>query len=50
MNKCPVCSSDIPKPDDITEEDLIECLNCGTLLEIISVFPFKISMYEEPEK
>lgn len=50
MNICPICGTKVNEPKDNIEGDLIECSDCGTLLEIISLNPFEILLYEEPEK
>ncbi len=50
MNICPICGCEINKPDGNIEGDLIECSDCGSLLEIISMEPFEFILYEEPEK
>lgn len=50
MNLCPICGCSITLPEGNIAGDLIECEDCGTLLEIASTNPFEIILYEEPEK
>lgn len=37
--KCPVCGSDIQLPKGTVINDSIDCEECGTELEVISVNP-----------
>jgi lysine biosynthesis protein LysW len=41
--QCPVCSSDIIIEEESSEKDLVNCLNCGTELEIITLHPLLLN-------
>ena len=45
--QCPVCSSDIIIDEESSEKDLVNCLNCGTELEIVTLHPILLSPLEE---
>jgi alpha-aminoadipate carrier protein LysW len=42
MPECPVCAAEVELPEDTVQGELIECPDCGTELEVISVKPFKL--------
>ena len=47
--QCPVCSSDIIVEEESSEKDLVNCLNCGTELEIVTLQPLQLNpLQEEP--
>lgn len=49
--QCPVCSSDIIIDEESSEKDLVNCLNCDTELEIVTLHPLQLSpLQEEPEE
>ena len=49
--QCPVCSSDIIIDEESSEKDLVNCLNCETELEIVTLQPLQLSpLQEEPEE
>jgi alpha-aminoadipate carrier protein LysW len=39
---CPVCDAEITFPEGTVSGELIECPDCGTELEVISVDPPKV--------
>lgn len=45
--QCPVCSSDIIIDEESSEKDLVNCLNCGAELEIVTLHPILLSPLEE---
>ena len=45
--ECPVCSSDIIIEDGSSEKDLVNCLNCGTELEIMTLHPLLLGSLAE---
>ncbi|MCB1740593.1 MAG: lysine biosynthesis protein LysW [Gammaproteobacteria bacterium] len=47
MAECPVCGADVEVGDDAIEGELMECEECGTELEVLSVDP--VSLGEAPE-
>lgn len=44
---CPVCHSDVIVDDDIYENDLVTCANCGRDLEVVSLTPLSLEALEE---
>jgi len=44
---CPICEADIRLPDDVMENELISCPDCGSELEVLSLDP--IQLVEAPE-
>lgn len=42
MAECPICGAEIPFEVDTVKGELIECSDCGTELEVISVNPNKV--------
>ncbi len=47
MAECPVCALEIEFAEDTIVGELIECIDCGSELEVISVDPDKVE--EAPE-
>jgi len=45
--QCPVCSSDIIIDEESSEKDLVNCLNCETELEIVTLHPILLSPLKE---
>lgn len=45
--KCPICHSDVIIEDDVYENDLVSCVNCGADLEIISLVPLELEAIED---
>jgi len=45
--QCPVCSSDVIIDEEASEKDLVNCLNCGTELEIVTLQPLFLEPLEE---
>ena len=45
--QCPVCSSDIIIDEESAEKDLVNCLNCGAELEIVTLHPILLSPLQE---
>ena len=45
--QCPVCFSDVIIEEDLSEKDLVNCLNCGAELEIITLQPLQLNLLQE---
>jgi len=45
--KCCVCEADVKIADDVMIGELINCPDCGTELEVISISP--VTVQEAPE-
>tara|TARA_A100001037_G_scaffold194835_1_gene174409 strand:+ start:211 stop:375 length:165 start_codon:yes stop_codon:yes gene_type:complete len=50
MPECPVCGADVELADDAVEGELMECEECGSELEVISVDPPEIAEAPEAEE
>lgn len=50
MPKCPECGELIDIIDDMEAGEIIECDNCGLELEIVSLDPVELKIFEEEEK
>ena len=48
MTACPVCEADVPMEDDVVMGELIECPECGSELEVVSLDP--VGLDEAPEE
>lgn len=44
---CPDCEETVIIPDDTEIGDIIECQNCGSEMEVISLNPLQISLIIE---
>lgn len=48
IGKCPECDADVQVATGKADlHDLIECLECSTELEIVSLDPLELDVYEE---
>jgi alpha-aminoadipate carrier protein LysW len=47
MSECPVCGAEITLADDVVKGELLECDDCGSELEVVSLEP--ITLEEAPE-
>jgi alpha-aminoadipate carrier protein LysW len=47
---CPECGNSVPIPDNVLEEETIECSECAVELQVISKSPLSVVVYEEAEK
>ncbi|MBN1483316.1 MAG: lysine biosynthesis protein LysW [Chloroflexia bacterium] len=45
MAQCPDCDALIPKRKKMSLGQLVECPECGTALEVISLEPFEVDYY-----
>ena len=50
MALCPVCDAEIDLPEGTVAGELIECLECGTELEVSSLDPFELSEAPQEEE
>ena len=42
MTRCPQCTSTIALSKGVKPGDFIECQECGTMLEVVSLSPFEL--------
>ena len=47
MSECPVCGAEITLADDVVKGELLECDDCGSELEVVSLKP--VTLEEAPE-
>ena len=47
---CPVCGTSAQLPPDAQLGEVIYCVYCGVELEIVSIDPVWLELYEEEEK
>ena len=47
---CPECTTDVAIPGDVLEGELLICDHCGVGLEVLSLDPPEIAVFEEEEK
>lgn len=47
---CPICHSDVIVGDEVYENDLVTCVNCGADLEITSLSPLTFSAMADEEE
>lgn len=48
-SKCPICHSDVMVNDEIYENDLVTCNNCGRDLEVVSLHPLVFRKIDDEE-
>ena len=48
--RCSECGAEVELPDDAVEGEVIECDNCGAALELVSLDPPELMVFEEDEK
>jgi len=47
---CPACGDRVPLPEDVVLGEILWCDNCGAELEVVSVEPTRLELFEEEEK
>jgi alpha-aminoadipate carrier protein LysW len=50
MAECPVCGAEVNLDSDTLVGELIECTECGTELEVISVNPVIVGVAPQEEE
>ena len=48
--KCIECGTDVVLPDDVKENELIDCDGCGEELDVISQNPIKFDLAPEEQE
>ena len=48
--ECPVCEAEVEFPEDAEEGEIVECAECGSELEIVSLDPPKVEEAPEEEE
>lgn len=47
---CSECGAAVPVPSDATPGELLVCDHCGVELEVVSMSPVEVRIFEEEEK
>jgi alpha-aminoadipate carrier protein LysW len=47
---CVECAASVPLPDDVVENEIVQCPECGAELEIISLDPLTLDLAPEVEE
>ena len=50
MSNCPVCDAEIEVAADAVEGELMECPDCGSELEVVSLEPLELAEAPEAEE
>jgi len=50
MESCPACGSTVPMSEDVVLGEVVWCGHCGAELEVVSVEPIRLELFEEEEK
>jgi alpha-aminoadipate carrier protein LysW len=48
--ECPECAADVPLMDDVMQNEIITCPECGIELEIISLDPLEVDLAPQVEE
>jgi alpha-aminoadipate carrier protein LysW len=49
-NVCVECGAGVPLPEDVMENEILHCPDCGAELEVISLDPLTLSLAPEVEE
>lgn len=47
---CPECGVDVAFPEGAVVGEILTCANCGALLDVVSLDPPEVMLFEEEEK
>tara|TARA_B100001750_G_scaffold179706_1_gene148076 strand:+ start:429 stop:662 length:234 start_codon:yes stop_codon:yes gene_type:complete len=50
MIKCKECGSEIVLPNDVVENEIIDCEACGIELEVVSLKPLEVDLAPEEQE
>jgi len=48
--ECPECAADVTLPDDVMENEIVQCGDCGVELEVVSLNPPTLEPAPEEEE
>ena len=48
--ECPECAADVTLPDDVMENEIVQCGDCGMELEVTSLTPPTLGLAPEEEE
>jgi alpha-aminoadipate carrier protein LysW len=47
---CPECDADVQVDEDMDKGDVVECEDCGTMLEVVGLDPIELDVATEEEE
>jgi|GEM_PF-1238031 alpha-aminoadipate carrier protein LysW len=50
MEACPACGVKVTLEPDVVLGEVVWCANCGAELEVVSLDPIRVDLFEEEEK
>lgn len=50
MQLCPSCESKVELADSVRPSEIVECGDCGSVLEVVSTNPFSLALAPEVEE
>jgi lysine biosynthesis protein LysW len=50
MERCPACGKELLLEPDVVLGEVVWCDHCGVELEIVSLQPIRVDLFEEEEK
>ena len=50
MNECVECGAVVQIPEDVMENEILQCLDCGAELEVITIDPLSLALAPEVEE
>lgn len=48
--ECPECAADVSLPDDVMENEIVQCPECGVELEVIKLDPPTLDLAPKEEE
>ena len=50
QNVCVECVATVPLPDDVIQNEIVQCPECGVELEVMSLAPVQLALAPEVEE
>lgn len=50
LAECPECAAEVTLPDDVMENEIVQCAECGMELEVVNLDPPKLDFAPEEEE
>jgi alpha-aminoadipate carrier protein LysW len=50
LAECPECAAEVTLPDDVMENEIVQCAECGMELEVVSLDPPALDFAPEEEE
>lgn len=50
LAECPECAAEVTLPDDVMENEIVQCAECGMELEVVSLDPPSLNLAPEEEE